>query len=73
MFSPSTGLAIEDTGFSVVNTPQSAVGATIGVKNFAFLASDEQVMDIRLEVLDDGDNVLITNVIEDMGSHFMFS
>ncbi|MBP5777570.1 MAG: hypothetical protein J6W56_08465 [Prevotella sp.] len=73
MFSPSTGLAIEDTGFSVVNTPQSAVGAAIGVKNFAFLASDEQVMDIRLEVLDDGDNVLITNVIEDMGSYFMFS
>lgn len=66
MFSPSTGLAIEDAGFSVVNTPKTDVGAAIGVKNFAFLASDEEVMDIRLEVLDDGDNVLITKVIEDI-------
>lgn len=66
MFSPSTGLAIEDTGFSLVNTPQTAVGATIGVKNFAFLASNEQVMDITLEVLDAADNVLITKEVKDV-------
>lgn len=66
MFSPSTGLAIEDTGFSLVNTPKSAVGATIGVKNFAFLASIEQVMDITLEVLDAADNVLITKEVKDV-------
>ena len=66
MFSPSTGLAIEDTGFSVVNTPKSAVGATIGIKNFAFLASNEQVMDITLEVLDAEDNVLITKEVKDV-------
>jgi hypothetical protein len=66
MFSPSTGLAIEDTGFSVVNTPKSAVGAAIGVKNFAFLASNEQVMDITLEVLDAEDNVLITKEVKDV-------
>ena len=66
MFSPSTGLAIEDAGFSVVNTPKSAVGAAIGVKNFAFLASDEQVMDITLEVLDADDNVLITKEVKDV-------
>jgi hypothetical protein len=66
MFSPSTGLAIEDTGFSVVNTPKSAVGAAIGVKNFAFLASNEQVMDITLEVLDADDNVLITKEVKDV-------
>jgi hypothetical protein len=66
MFSPSTGLAIEDTGFSVVNTPKSAVGAAIGVKNFAFLASNEQVMDITLEVLDTDDNVLITKEVKDV-------
>ena len=66
MFSPSTGLAIEDTGFSVVNTPKSAVGAAIGVKNFAFLASNEQVMDITLEVLDSADNVLITKEVKDV-------
>jgi len=66
MFSPSTGLAIEDTGFSVVNRPQTAVGVEIGVKNFAFLASDEQVMDITLEVLDTDDNVLITKEVKDV-------
>ena len=66
MFSPSTGLAIEDTGFSVVNTPKTAVGAAIGVKNFAFLASNEQVMDITLEVLDADDNVLITKEVRDV-------
>ena len=66
MFNPSTGLAIEDTGFSLVNTPKSAVGATIGVKNFAFLASIEQVMDITLEVLDAADNVLITKEVKDV-------
>jgi hypothetical protein len=66
MFSPSTGLAIEDTGFSVVNTPQTAVGAKIGIKNFVFLASNEQVMDITLEVLDADDNVLITKEVKDV-------
>lgn len=66
MFNPSTGLAIEDTGFSVVNTPQTAVGAKIGIKNFVFLASNEQVMDITLEVLDAADNVLITKEVKDV-------
>ena len=66
MFSPSTGLAIEDTGFSVVNTPSGAVGDKIGIKNFVFLASNEQVMDITLEVLDAADNVLITKEVKDV-------
>ena len=66
MFSPSTGLAIEDTGFSLVNTPSGAVGDKIGIKNFAFLASNEQVMDITLEVLDTDDNVLITKEVKDV-------
>ena len=66
MFSPSTGLAIEDTGFSLVNTPSGAVGDKIGIKNFAFLASNEQVMDITLEVLDADNNVLITKEVKDV-------
>lgn len=65
-FNPSTGFAIENTGFSVVNTPQSAVGAAIKIGNYAFLASDNQVMDITLDVLDADDNVLITKVVEDV-------
>ena len=66
MFNPSTGLAIEDTGFSLVNTPSGAVGDKIGIKNFVFLASNEQVMDITLEVLDAADNVLITKEVKDV-------
>ena len=66
MFNPSTGLAIEDTGFSLVNTPSGAVGDKIGIKNFVFLASNEQVMDITLEVLDADDNVLITKEVKDV-------
>lgn len=66
MFNPSTGLAIDDTGFSVENTPSAAVGDKIGIKNFAFLASNEQVMDITLEVLDAADNVLITKEVKDV-------
>ena len=62
-FNPSTGLATVNTGFSVYYTP---VGNTVGYKNFVFLASDEQTMTIKLEVLDEGDNVLITKEIPDV-------
>lgn len=62
-FNPTTGLAIGNTGFSLTNNSSAAVGTTIEVKNFAFLATDEQSMTITLEVLDDDDNVLITKEI----------
>ena len=62
-FNPTTGLAIGNAGFSLTNNSSAAVGTTIEVKNFAFLATDEQTMTITLEVLDDDDNVLITKEI----------
>ena len=62
-FNPTTGLAIGNAGFSLTNNSSAAVGTTIEVKNFAFLATDEQAMTITLEVLDDDDNVLITKEI----------
>lgn len=62
-FNPTTGLAIGNSGFSLTNNSSAAVGATIEVKNFAFLATDEQTMTITLEVLDNDDNVLITKEI----------
>lgn len=62
-FSPTTGLAVSDNGFSVTNNPSTAVGATINVINMAFLATDEETTTITLEVLDANDNVLITKVI----------
>lgn len=62
-FSPTTGLAVSDNGFSVTNNPSTAVGATINVINMAFLATDEETTTITLEVLDANDNVLITKVV----------
>lgn len=57
-FNPTTGLAITNTGFD------NTVGATIppGVTtisiNYIFLASDEQTMDIEIDVLDtDGNSI----------------
>jgi len=66
-FNPTTGLAIGNAGFSLTNTPSStAVGQTINVLNFAFLSTDEQTMDITLEVLGNSDEVLITKVIRNV-------
>ena len=65
-FNPTTGLAIGNAGFSVTNTPSATVGSTIDVLNFAFLSTDEQTMDITLEVLGEHDEVLITKVIRNV-------
>ena len=62
-FSPTTGLATANTGFSIVNNLSTAVGAVIGIGTYAFLATDEQTMNITLEVLDNDDNVLCTKAI----------
>lgn len=65
-FNPSTGLASDDTGFSVINNPSTAVGATISVGSFLFLASDEETVNITLEALDASNNVLFTKVVENV-------
>lgn len=65
-FNPTSGLATSNTGFSVTNTPSAAVGATINTGNFVFLASDEQTMNITIEVLDASDHVLFTKLAEDV-------
>ena len=62
-FSPTTGLANSNTGFSVTNNPSSAVGSVISVYSFLFLESDEQNIDITLEALDNNETVLFTKVI----------
>lgn len=61
-FNPTTGLATVNSGFAVTNTPSSAV-TTLDVGNYAFLATDEQTMDITIEALDASDNVLFTKVV----------
>lgn len=65
-FNPTTGLAINASGFSMTNTPNQAVGNTIAIGNYSFLPIDEKEMDITLEVLDANDQVLITKVVKDV-------
>jgi hypothetical protein len=65
-FSPSTGLATDANGFSVVNGLGQSVGQKVTVGNYAFLSTDEQTMDITLQVLDEDDNVLISRVVSDV-------
>lgn len=62
-FNPSTGLALTDGGFTQTNTPSVAIGTTINVGSMPLLYTDEESMDITIEVLDAGDNVLFTKVV----------
>lgn len=62
-FSPSTGLATSNTGFAVTNTPSAAVGTTIGVGSFLFLASDQQSVNVTIEVLDEDNQVMFTKSV----------
>ena len=63
IFNPTTSLALSNNGFVQINNLTKPVGQTIGISNFAFLYSDEQTMDITLEVLDADDEVIISKVI----------
>ena len=61
-FNPTTGLATDDDGFTIVNSMKIKNNKTEN-SSYAFLSSDEQSMDITLEVLDASDNVLCTKSI----------
>jgi len=65
-FNPSTGLATDDTGFSVINNPSKAAGATVSIGSFLFLHEDEETMNVTLEVMDASENVLLTKVINNV-------
>lgn len=62
-FNPTTGLATDANGFSVENTLTGNVGKKAVVGNTAFLSSDQQTMDITLEVLDGDGHVVCTKVV----------
>lgn len=65
-FNPLTGLATTDTGFSNTVAFTKALGETAGSINNLFLATDEQTVDVTIEVLDADENVLFTKVVEDV-------
>lgn len=65
-FSPSTGLAISNTGF--VNTvPISAtVGTTSNSVSYLFLAEDEQEINVTIETLNSEGNTLFLKTVENV-------
>jgi hypothetical protein len=64
-FNPTTGLAINDNGFSLTNSPHNSDGH-LSIFSFVFLASDEETMDITIEALDVNNNVLFTKVVQNV-------
>ena len=65
-FSPTTGLATVNTGaISTVNI-SSSVGSTSSSNGYVFLASDEQTMNVTIDVLDDEGNTLYTKIATDV-------
>ena len=65
-FSPTTGLATDNTGFSNAVAISTAVGATSLSNSYLFLATDEQTMDVTIETLDEDGNVVFSKLVEDV-------
>lgn len=65
-FNPTTGMATDNTGF--VNTVgiSAKAGTTSSSVTYLFLATDEQTMDVTIETLDAGGNVLYSNTVLDV-------
>ena len=61
-FAPTSGLATDDNGFSLTNSPAVQDGH-LGICNFAFLATDEETMTITIEALDADNHVLFTKSV----------
>ena len=64
-FNPTTGLATNDDGFIVTNTKNVKDGV-LNVYSNLFLSTDEQTMNVTIEVLDASDNVLFTKLLENV-------
>ena len=65
-FSPTTGLATDNIGFSNAVAISTAVGATSLSNSYLFLATDEQTMDVTIETLDEDGNVVFSKLVEDV-------
>lgn len=65
-FNPTTGLATDNTGFSNTVTISSAVGNTTLSNSYLFLATDEQTMDVTIDVLDVDGNTISHKVVNDV-------
>lgn len=62
-FNPTTGLTTVDTGFSQTNTPSALNGTPIDIAMMPLLYTDEESMNVTIEVLDPDNNVLVTKLV----------
>lgn len=65
-FSPTSGLATLNTGFSNTVGIGTAVGAKSGSISNIFLASDEQEMNVTIETLDSEGHTIFSTVVENV-------
>lgn len=65
-FSPTTGLAINNTGFANTVGNSASIGATSTSSTCLFLATDEQDIDVTIETLDADGAVLFSKTVENV-------
>ena len=65
-FSPTTGLATVNTGFSNTVEGTGTNGTTSEANNYIFLATDEQTVDVTIETLDADGAVLFSKTVNDV-------
>lgn len=65
-FSPTSGLATVNTGFSNTVGIAAAVGAKSASISYIFLNTDEQTMDVTIETLDADGNTVYTRTVENV-------
>ena len=65
-FNPTTGLATANAGFSNVLPIQSAVGTPTNSITYLFLATDEQTVNVTIDVLDAGGNSISHKVVSNV-------
>lgn len=65
-FNPSTGLATSNTGFINVLPIQSTVGNPTNSITYLFLATDEQTVNVTIDVLDAGGNSISHKEVSDV-------
>ena len=63
---PMTGLSTTNTGFNNVVDIQSAVGNTSSTASCIFLNSDQQTMDVTIDVLDENESILSHKVVNNV-------
>ena len=65
-FNPTTGLAVGNAGFSNVVSISAAVGNVTNSGSYVFLATDEQMVNVTIEVLNSENTAIFTKQISDV-------